>query len=345
MEKRRLKEILGRFSGIRLLVLGDYFLDQYLVTDPRLAEISVETGLEARQVVAVRNSPGAAGTVCSNLAALGVKTEALGIAGEDGNGYELVKGLGARGVGTGFMLRTSSRFTPTYTKPMKRLADGREEEMERIDIKNRIPTPPALESEIIERLGDAVGSVDGIIVGDQVEEEDCGVVTRLVREELSRLACRFPEKVFFADSRARIGKFSDLMIKPNEKEAGDAVGIHGLDERELLDRLFSRARRPVFLTRGERGIAVFDGQTILHCPAVPVSGPIDIVGAGDSATAGIVSALCVGAGLQEAAEVGNLVASVTIRKLGTTGTASKEEVLGAFESAFSEPRTQRFSAE
>lgn len=334
MDKKRLKEILERFSGIRLLVLGDYFLDEYLVTDPELAEISIETGLEARQVVAVRNSPGAAGTVCSNLAALGVMTEAVGIAGEDGNGYELVKGLAVRGIGTRYMVRAPNRFTPTYTKPMKRLSDGREEEMERIDIKNRVPTPPNLENEVIERLRKAVESVNGIIIGDQVEEEECGVVTLVVREELSRLACRYPEKVFFADSRARIGKFADVMIKPNEKEASEALGIHGLSERELLETLYSRVRRPVFLTRGERGIWVFDGHTIEHSPAVPVSGPIDIVGAGDSATAGIVAALCVGASLKEAADVGNLVASVTIRKLGTTGTASQEEVLQASELSF-----------
>ncbi len=326
MERSRLKDILSRFSSVRLLVVGDYFLDQYLIIDPQLAEISIETGLEARQIVAVRHSPGAAGTVCSNLAGLGVSTEAVGIAGEDGNGYELMKGLEARGIGTRFMVRTADRFTPTYTKPMKQLAGGREEEMERLDIKNRVPTPLVLQNEVIARLTAAVEPVDGVIAGDQVEEEECGVVTRLVREELARLADLYPRKVFFADSRARVGLFSRMMIKPNEKEAGRALGVEGLGERELLGRLYARVGRPVFLTRGERGIAVFDGESVHDCPAVPVSGPIDIVGAGDSATAGIVSALCAGASLEEAAEIGNLVAAVTIRKIGTTGTASPDEV-------------------
>jgi len=331
VERRRLKDILSRFSSVRLLVLGDYFLDQYLVTDAQLAEISIETGLEARQVVAVRTSPGAAGTVCANLAALGVKTEALGIIGEDGNGFELMKELESRGIGARFMVRAAGRFTPTYTKPMKRLGEGREMEMERLDIKNRVPTPLVLQNEVIARLAAVVESVDGVIAGDQVEEDECGVVTRLVREELARLAGRYPRKVFFADSRARVGLFSQLMIKPNEKEAGRALGAEDLGEGELLRRLYALAGRPVYLTRGERGIAVFDGKVVHDCPAVPVTGPIDIVGAGDSATAGIVSALCAGANLQEAAEIGNLVASVTIRKIGTTGTASPAEVEKANE--------------
>ena len=53
-------------------------------------------------------------------------------------------------------------------------------------------------------------------------------------------------------------------------------------------------------------------------PGLEVAGPIDIVGAGDSVAAGIVSALCAGASNPEAALVGNLVASITIQQLGTT---------------------------
>ncbi len=329
MEIQRLKEILARFADVRLAVLGDYFLDEYLVIDPALAEISIETGLSANQVVAVRSSPGAAGTVCANLIALGVKTQAIGIVGEDGNGFELVHGLWSRRIGTDLLIEAPERFTPTYTKPMSRQADGTEMEMERVDIKNRTATPAHLQERIIENLWTAVESVDGIVVGDQVQEEECGVVTAAVREELALLSRRYPHKVFFADSRCRIGKFRDVLIKPNEREAAAALGKAEAREEELLTDLFRMTGRPVFLTCGARGIHGFDGRRSFRCPAVPVSGPIDIVGAGDSASAGIASALCAGATLQEAAEMGTLVASVTIRKLGTTGAASQDEVLRA----------------
>jgi sugar/nucleoside kinase (ribokinase family) len=61
-----------------------------------------------------------------------------------------------------------------------------------------------------------------------------------------------------------------------------------------------------------------------------VTGPIDIVGAGDSTTAGIVSALCAGATPADAAHIGCLVASITIQQIGVTGTASPEQVLIRF---------------
>jgi len=61
-------------------------------------------------------------------------------------------------------------------------------------------------------------------------------------------------------------------------------------------------------------------------PGYRVSGPIDIVGAGDSVTAGTVMALCAGATLSEAALVGNLVASITIQQIGATGTATSQQL-------------------
>ncbi|HET6325513.1 MAG TPA: carbohydrate kinase, partial [Planctomycetaceae bacterium] len=71
MKRDRLEELLARFASRRVAVMGDFFLDKYLEVDPKLAETSVETGKTANQVVEIRTSPGAAGTVVNNLAALG----------------------------------------------------------------------------------------------------------------------------------------------------------------------------------------------------------------------------------------------------------------------------------
>ena len=60
--------------------------------------------------------------------------------------------------------------------------------------------------------------------------------------------------------------------------------------------------------------------------AYPVTGPIDIVGAGDSTSAAIGCAVAAGASYEEAAAFGNLVASITIQQIGTTGTATPDQV-------------------
>ena len=77
-------------------------------------------------------------------------------------------------------------------------------------------------------------------------------------------------------------------------------------------------------------MAVVTAEDVTSVPTFRTKGEVDIVGAGDSATAGIVAALCAGASPAEAAVVGNIVASITVEQLGTTGTASQDDVRRRF---------------
>jgi rfaE bifunctional protein kinase chain/domain len=319
MNRQRLENLLAQFPALTLLVVGDYFLDQYLEIDPALAETSLETGLPVHQVVRVRCAPGAAGTVTSNLRALRVGVIALGVIGDDGNGYELKRALAATGVDIAPMIQVGERFTPTYTKPM---LNGRE--LNRLDLKNRAPLPRAIEDLLITRLRDLAPRVDGIIVIDQVPEANCGVVTDRVRAEL---AARAPARIVVAESRERVGLFRGVIVQANAREARQATGLGSVEE--CGEALFKHNNCPAVITLGAEGVLVFDARGFSRIPAVPVRGPIDTVGAGDSVTAGFTAALGAGASPREAAEIGTLVAAVTIQQIGTTGTATPEQVLAA----------------
>jgi sugar/nucleoside kinase (ribokinase family) len=163
---------------------------------------------------------------------------------------------------------------------------------------------------------------------DQVGEADCGVVTVRVRKELARLADRDPAAFVLADSREHIGLFRNVALKPNLTEALRALGVSdaaGPSEWQAhLARLAAQAGRTVFCTRGTLGIAVArpDAAEVVTVPAYPVAGPVDPVGAGDSASAGIASAIAGGLDSVAAAAFGNLVASITVQQIGTTGRAS-----------------------
>lgn len=335
--KDELAELLARFARVRVAVVGDFFLDRYLVIDPSLDEASIETSLTARQVVAIRNSPGAAGTVVNNLVALGCgKILAIGVIGDDAYGYELGRELYRRGVDASRLIRSPDRFTPTYTKPMLRLPEG-ERELERLDVINRTPTPAELEDRILYSLDQTAPQVDAVIVLDQVVAANCGVVTERVRARLADLARRHAKTLFFADSRAFISHFAGVTIKVNQHEALRAAGLEDAEE-PALDALLhagnvlrQRTGKPVFVTRGAKGILVVTDLGKAEAPAPAVEGPIDVVGAGDSVTAGVVLSLCAGATLPQAAFVGNLVASITVEVLGSTGTASPSQVLERYE--------------
>lgn len=284
-------------------LIGDLFLDRYFDIDPALDEPSVETGLTAYQVTQVRSYPGALGTVVNNLVALGVgRIVPVAIIGDDGEGYELRQALSKPSqVDSSCLIVSPDRRTPTYAKPMRAGV-----ELNRLDIKNRTPTPSTLIESLIGRAESIRPSVDAWLILDQVGERDCGVVTGRVRDW-----CRTLGRFTLIDSRERIREFTGVPIKPNEREAA------GIDMTNVP---------AAFVTLGDRGMRLVQQGRTIDIPPYPVTGPIDICGAGDSCSAGIASAIVAGGSFEQAAAFGNLIASITIRQIGVTGTASPGQV-------------------
>jgi rfaE bifunctional protein kinase chain/domain len=337
MNSKELDELLNHFNDLHILVVGDFFLDKYLIIDRSLSERSLETGLESYQIVKVQNSPGAAGSVTSNLRAMNIRVSALGVIGDDGNGYELKRSLLKSGVDISSLFDYFDFSTPTYTKPMILESDGSAREIERQDIKNRDPFPSDVENRVIERLRLLAPKVDGVIVVDQVGESNCGVITDRMRSVISELAIKYPDLIIAADSRSCVGQFDNVILKPNDQEAVLAFQSN-LPEKITQDKikpygysLFEKTKKPVFVTLGEAGILVFAKAGCEFVPAVIVEPPIDIVGAGDSCMSAIVASLCSGSEPVKAAFVGALAASITIQQIGTTGTASASQIRRRFQ--------------
>ncbi len=327
-----LDRILHRIPDLTVAVLGDLFLDRYLDIDAALTEPSIETGLDAYQVVRVRSQPGAAGTVINNLVALGVRrVAALSVIGDDGEGYELRHALDRlKVVDLCGVLCDPGRRTPTYTKPMLCQEGQSARELNRLDIKNRTPLSAAAEEFLLRSLGEIWPQVHALLVLDQT---NFGVLTDRLVKQLAELGDAEPGRLILADSRERAGSFRSVWLKPNQAECQRAVGDR-LSERESVEAcaaaLARRTSRPVFCTCGDQGIVLADPRSGSMAPvrvsAYPVAGPIDIVGAGDSTSAAIACAVAAGVSLPEAAAFGNLVASITIQQIGTTGTATPEQV-------------------
>jgi rfaE bifunctional protein kinase chain/domain len=343
VNRHRLQEILSRLPHLRIIVFGDYFLDNYLILDRSLSETSLETGLEAYQVIQTRKYPGVAGVVTANLRALGVEVTALGLVGDDGNGYELRKRLVETAIDVSGLLQIPGYATPTYNKPMMRELDGEEHELNRLDVKPRAPLAASLEDRLIAEMNRVLPEADGMLVVDQARSLNCGVVTDRVREELQRLAIGHQDKILVADSRDFLGRYESVILKANLSEALRAAQVSRATEESAADCadrcgqiMCERTNRPVIITLGEEGIYLRESldQPGRVMPAIPVSGPIDIVGAGDSVNAATGAALCAGAALDEAALLGNLVASIVIQQIGVTGTATPAQVLEQFQTHF-----------
>ena len=343
MEKTRLLDLISKFPALRIAVVGDLFLDQWYDVDRALDEPSIETGLTAYQIIRKRPAAGAAGTVINNLAALGVgKIYAVSLLGDDGDGYEVKKALGNLGVDMTYLVTSDLVSTPAYIKTVF-VEDGKPPvETNRHDVKNRKVTPQVLQDALIRNLKELACKVDAIILLDQLMEENCGVVTDALLDVVSDLADTYPDLLIYGDSRGFIQKFRNMIIKCNNHEALGLVGspeegAFDLDSvYSAMDGIRKRTGHPVFITCNKYGVATeWENKKVL-VPAVDQTGrKLDIVGAGDACTAGIISALAAGATRPEAAFMGNLTSGVTVRMLGETGAAKKEKVIALYDEQFS----------
>jgi sugar/nucleoside kinase (ribokinase family) len=309
--------MLDRIARVRVAVCGDFCLDAYWMLDPRGGEISAETGLRAQAVGQHHYSLGGAANVVANVAALGpASVRAIGVVGDDVYGRELLRQLRELGADTAGMIIQPRQFdTVTYGKRYG--ADG---EAPRIDFGFFNRRSEDTDRAILAHLRQALEKCDAVAFNQQVP----GSLSDTFLGGLNALVGAFPDNVVVCDSRHYGARIVNGHRKTNEIEA---AGLGGA----FAARLHAGSGKPVFVTRGARGILTIDAEGEHVAPGIPLSGPIDNVGAGDTVTAAL--ALCLGAGFPpaEAAGFANLAAAVTVQKIRQTGTASPEEVLAMAE--------------
>jgi len=334
MTRERFEQITSAYPRLKMAIIGDFCLDRYLEIDPSRAETSIETGLAVYNVANVRAQAGAAGTVLNNLSALGIGSLfPVGFAGDDGEGFELLRELRRlAGVRVDRFFQTPLRHTFTYCKPLVLEGGSPPRELNRLDTKNWTATPTPVEARLCESIRALGGDVDAVLIMDQVDLPDTGVITGAVLREIEALVQRRSDLLVLADSRRGLRGYPAVSMKMNASELGMLLGSprppSSIDEvRTAAVQLAKRQGRYAFVTLAERGLvgAAPSGEAD-HLPAMPLRGPIDIVGAGDAVSANLAAALAGGASLGEAMELANAAASVVIHQLGTTGTASVQQL-------------------
>jgi rfaE bifunctional protein kinase chain/domain len=338
MQPGRLPSITGQYSSLRIALAGDFCLDRYFEIDATRKEISLETGLPVHNVNHIRSQPGGAGTILNNLCALGIGTiYPVGFCGEDGEGFELQRALGELpGVRSEFFFPSPHRRTFTYGKPLWIEEGQPPRELNRLDIKNWDPTPASLQGQICGALRILAEKVDALILLEQVELAETGVLNRKVLQTVHEIVSTRPSFLCLADSRRGLQEFPKVVFKMNTRELGRLMNQAPPGTLEeagtIATHLARRNGKTVVVTLAEQGMlgAAPDG-TLEHVPAFPIRGPIDIVGAGDSVTANLTAALSAGARLREALELASAAASVVIHQVGTTGTATVQDLMNLLQ--------------
>lgn len=315
-----LETTLNGLKHRHIAVLGDFALDAYWYLDPGPTPVSVETRQPVQRVQTQVYSPGGAANVAVNLAALGVgRVSAVGLPGDDLFGRQLVDLLQkARVQVDDFRPRQAGWQTVVFAKPHLDQVEG-----SRIDFGafNVLASPVA--RELAETMAGLSRRCDAIVLNQQLST---GILTD---ELIAQLQVHLADAdcPILVDSRDRPGAIPFGILKINESEARRMADDSDQDLAELARRLQSDRGASVFLTRGEHGMLCADPAGVHDLAGFPSTGPIDPVGAGDTALAAIAAALASGAEAPVAARLANAAAAITVSKLGTTGTASPEEIL------------------
>ncbi len=320
-----------------IVVFGDYALDKYLYSDPADDEVSAETGDNAFRIHKKKMMAGAGGTITNNLRSLGANVRCIGILGNDGEGLELDNALLSVGADTDRMIRTDTLCTCCYTKIL-RLSEGasREDdnayvEWKRLDFRNFVEPSREIQQQMIDYLEESLSWADAVIVIDQFYQRNMGAVTDWIREKVNAIAGREGGPIFYVDSRSFADEYRNMIVKCNNIELfslfdNPPSDVDNLEEIVKYGRLAGeKLSCEMLVTCGKAGMIVF-GENPVRVPGFKVTGPIDIVGAGDATTAGFILGLSLGLEKTEAATLGCCVSSITIQQLNTTGKATVAQV-------------------
>lgn len=327
---RRIRHLLAAARQVRLLVVGDVMLDQFLWGGVR--RISPEAPVPIVEFQRESFMPGGAANVARNLTALGARADLIGVVGRDPAADALRDILRAEGVGCDGLMTADERPTGLKTRVI-----AHQQHVVRIDRERRGPLSAPATGRLIESVLAALPGVDAVLVGDYGK----GVVSQALLEALKR-ECRSRAVWLSADPKPvnQLDLAGLSLVTPNRKEAFELAGREDpaegdppLNDRALLEvaeHLLETLRPAVLLiTLGSQGMLLCQRGRTPHLIPTVAREVFDVSGAGDTVIASFTLAIAAGASPLEAAVFSNHAAGVVVGKVGTA-TVSPRELVESF---------------
>ena len=299
------------FSNLRVLVAGDFMLDEYLWG--KVERVSPEAPVAVVEVERETRTLGGAGNVVNNLVALGAQVEVLGLVGDDNPGHLMTQEMIRLGVAVDGLFTDPGRRTSRKTRVI-----GASQQVVRIDRETRTPAPPAFEAAARDFLHARLPGFHALVLSDYAK----GVLTPGLLQELITQGRSRGYPVVVDPKGADYSLYTGAtVITPNRKEAELAVG-YSLARREDLVRAGATLRENLALdylliTLGAEGMLLFaGGQPALSLPT-RAREVFDVSGAGDTVAALMALGLAQWGDPVLAAALANAGAGVVVGKIGT----------------------------
>lgn len=321
MKKReKFKRIISKFSKIKVLIIGDLILDEFLWG--KVSRISPEAPVPVVWVQSESFMPGGASNVANNLHALGGKVYLAGVIGMDERGKILTEELTKKGIDIGGVVIDGERPTTLKTRVI-----AHHQQVVRIDKEKMETLGPGLIDQIVDYVKEIIRDIDAIIIEDYGK----GVITPRLLEEVLRVAKRHKKIICVDPKEEHFHYYKGVTaITPNHHEAAQSAGIKVKDDdslvkigKVLLNKLRCEA---VLITLGENGMQLFEKKgRITYIPTV-AQDVFDVSGAGDTVIGAFTLALGAGASMPDAAYISNFAAGIVVGKVGIA-VVTQEELL------------------
>ncbi len=315
-------------SGLRVLVVGDLVLDEYLIG--QVSRLSREAPVPVLEQTRAEYVPGGAANPASNVQSLGSQAVVAGLLGEDEAARRLRALLHARGVDMAGIITDPHRPTTQKTRIVAEGAYVFAHHLARVDRLSRTPVSGVRERHLCDRIATILPAMDAVLISDY----RLGVVTPQVVDVIREVAQA--HHVFTAvDTQGNLAAFRGFdLLRCN---ASEAMGYWGrmLEQDMAYDEalralVMDLEARSAIITRGPDGLSGIgpDGD-VFHLPASNRTQVFDVTGAGDVLIAVVTLALAAGVDFRTAAALGNRAAGIAVTQLGNVSITAAD-----FEASF-----------
>jgi len=317
IDKARLGALLHQFASLKVCVVGDLIVDEYITCEP-LGMSQEDPTIVVTPVDSARFI-GGAGIVAAHAAGLGARVHFVSVTGDDAH-REFAQGkLAAAGV-QGHLLADDSR--PTTLKQRFRSMG---KTLLRVSHLHQGAIAAQLQARLLEYLEEAMQGANLLVFSDF----NYGCLPQTVVEKISSMA-RTRGVMLAADSQSSsqvgdISRFQQMdLLTPTEREA--RISTRNREDglvvlAEALRRQSSA--RNILLKLGEEGLLIHAGngaspEWLTDRIGALNSAPKDVAGAGDSLLIASAMTLACGGNIWEAACLGSLAAAVQVGRVGNT---------------------------
>lgn len=323
--REKLLKTVTNLGSPKVLVVGDFMLDVYVYGDA--LRISPEAPVPILKVCKTEYSCGGAGSVATDLAALGAIPICLGVIGKDQNSKILKQMLTKTGADITGLSAVADRPTTTKKRLIGLAQHRHRQQLMRIDEESSEPLSNELNEEVLQVYKEKLKQADIVCLQDY----DKGLLTSALCKQMIKLAIQTNKKVLVDPSL--IGDYSKYtgatLITPNRKETSNVVDFEiktTADAAKAAGQLLEKLKlEAVVITLDKEGAYLKTKETDELVPTRPRS-VYDVTGAGDMVLATLATTLAAGCDYETAVQLSNITSGIEVEKFGDE-TVTIEEII------------------